>query len=130
MLTITETLDAIRAIDTDPEVLRNACRRMLVPEHLPPTTSLGQQASREICASYFYRLPTVEFIEALSATLVAVTLTSANEGKHLTAVATVLEQLREMFGESLRRVLGDKDPNGPHGLARQFDEMLKAETRL
>lgn len=63
MLTLTETIDAIRSLDTDLDIITQACDKVLRPNAAAKPTPFD--VAREIHATYYKKLDTGELIEAL-----------------------------------------------------------------
>ena len=96
MLTITETIDAINAIDTDPDVLRNAMHKLLAIK--VPMDS--RAIAIDIIEKYAKNLEAHEFISVLCLALGSVAASACRADKLQTMIDTVNSMVTKVFMQS------------------------------
>jgi hypothetical protein len=103
MLTITETIDVILAIDTDAEVIRNACEKLLKDHEAKANAKFHAELSEEgilvneILKKYNGKVPTAELIQSLASALAILAAGSVKVGRESNALKTILEYVEEQY---------------------------------
>lgn len=108
MFTLTETIDKIKALDTDADIITQACAKVLGHG----TSALAPaNIAHEIIEKYKKNRPS-DVIEGLCAALALLLAASAEEGHEINALASVGQMLSAMYGKAMvDRIRRDCDAN-------------------
>ena len=114
MLTITETIDAIRAINTEPEILIGACKRILGLDAASKADMNVQTVAFELI-EVSNKLPLGEGLLALGSALAIDAATSAKKGHEAEVLHLILDDVTHGFIKFTGAILGQKLVQDPQG---------------
>ena len=125
MLTLTETIDAIKAIDTDPDVILGACRRIASPQENNPSDDPIKDLVLKItniCEGVRPSTVQVALITALAANG-AVTV---RPGTEVGFIKAVNECFIDFFVEMRQNAFKEKLCSNPNEARNELLALLKA----
>lgn len=102
MLTITETIDAINKLNTDPDIILGACKRILNPENFFGKQELThEQIAMEITHKYMNgSIPASDVVRGILNALVVAMASGAIPGHELDLLTGVQKSLASSFGKA------------------------------
>ena len=121
MLTLTETVDAIRKIDTDDDVLRNACKQLLKQGEAQHTVKTLSRALIDTCTAT--RDPEMSIKSAIL-TLATLAVCSAKPGHEPQLLQALVIDLTHIYDKALSLVLREQSKTDPVGAALRAMHML------
>ena len=124
MLTITETIDAIRAINTEPEILTGACKRILGLDAASKVDMNVQTVAFELI-EVSNKLPLGEGLRALCAALAIDAVTSAKKGHEAEVLHLILDDVTHWFIRSTGAIFAQKLVQDPQGAAEDLQALLQ-----
>jgi hypothetical protein len=101
MLTLTETIDAIKSLDTPFDVIEQACKKVVEKDKKKTTDKI--EIMLEIMETYENRIPIHEFVEIAARLSAHVAAIAVAPGKEAEMLATILGITREVYVETLSR---------------------------
>ena len=131
MLTLLETTDAIRALDTDNDIIRQACLQVA---NVTSTVTNAKELEDKILDDYLFNpnsaLTIPDFISGLTACVVVTLTASCYEGQEVQLLHDYQKQFVSDYAESLMILMRKKTKNNPAeaiermvNLIRQFKEL-------
>ena len=124
MLTITETVDAINAIDTDKDVLLGACKKVL---GIKSTATDSETIAKEIIETYSSRLPTADLITTLCTVTGVVAAGAANPNEEMKVLKIALECVTDIFMSVSAKRFANRMREDPDAA---FDQLMRLLERV
>ena len=127
MLTLLETFEAIKSLDTEPDIIASACKKVLGQDHEAPQEP--HDIAQEILNAYIYKVPPKNL--CIAGALVAGRLAGAmvKQGKEIEITKSLSEIIfNEMLEVSHRKLtkLAETDPEAAiKGLIAQLQQVTK-----
>ena len=123
-LTILETYTAIKALDTEKDIIEGACRKVLGQDKEAPLTE--ELIAEEIIRTYMNRIPPSKLLVSSALVvgiLAGLTTKPGHEGNCLNAI---MELIADKFAQSSATRLNSLVKENPAAAAEQLMEMLSS----
>lgn len=117
MLTITEAMDAIRALNTYPDIILGACKRLTTELSSSTETITGKEISDRLVGEYMLKKPTGEVIQGIVITLVTLATTSVKPGHEVQLLDGLISQISSLYGKALVEICHQQMHTDPAGAA-------------
>ena len=124
MLTITETIDAIKSLDTDEDIILGACNRIISKDKI---ANDPQSISIEIVEKYAKRLSSSEFLEMLCLTTAVTAVSSCKPGHGPKLLEVLLSSISSKFITAYKDLFLERLANNP---SKGLDELLEMIEQL
>lgn len=124
MLTILETYTAIKSLDTEPDIITNACKKVLGlgrSEDDDPNT-----IASEIVLTYYNRLNPDEFVAALSVATGTAAGLAAKRGKEVELLRNITKVIMEQMMEVRVKKIKDLAEKDPRAATEEMMQLLGA----
>lgn len=124
MLTLLETIAAIKALDTEPDVIRNACNKVVDPKarDLLPLNANAKAITVDICTRYQDLEEKGDLIIALCASLGTAAGLAVKPGKEVTLLSSLLDKVTSSYAHSIT-----SRNHNPFDLLQQLMAEMKEE---
>ncbi len=124
MLTILETYTAIKSLDTEPDIITNACKKVLGQDRSEdddPNT-----IASEIVLTYYNRLNPDEFVAALSVATGTAAGLAAKRGKEVELLRNITKVIMEQMMEVRVKKIKDLAKKDPRAATEEMMQLLGA----
>lgn len=118
MLTLFETIAAIKALDTEKDVIQAACAKVLRSESMEQLLGEAKgyrKVAAEIVDRYMGREDVVDVIAGLSVALGSLGGATAKPGRESVVLNSIQEQVTAAFGRGMMQRLDEKLKSDKHG---------------
>ena len=129
MLTLFETINAIKTLDTELDIIRNACQKILKPGETPDRMT-AEQIAIEIATGYTDKTDGPNtLLVALAMALTSTAIVVAIEGKELEMLRTIHDVINDLFIEMFTKRLEKKFEGKPElmfgALIKLMEDIVK-----
>lgn len=128
MLTLTETVDAIHALDTETDIILGACKRIANPDKyvLDNNAPIPSTMASQILNDYKDKLPPDEFSDQMLKALAAHTAMYCRPGSEVNALKNSIELLTHYFITARKEAIRLKMETNPSEAIADLLTMMKS----